>query len=56
MISYLLDPKRNRMSVAAFDLIDWSVVWESLLGFAPLFHMWASKHVSRYCAVGHMQI
>ena len=56
MISYLLDPKRNRMSVAAFDLIDWSVVWESLLGFAPLFRMWASKHVSRYCAVGHMQI
>ena len=56
MISYLSDPKRNCMSVAAFDLIDWSAVWESLLGFAPLFCMWASKHVSRYCAVGHMQI
>ena len=44
------------MSVAAFDLIDWSVVQESLLGFVPLFRMWALKHVSRYCAVGHMQI
>ena len=28
----------------------------ALLDFSPLFRMWASKHVSCYCLVGHMQL
>ena len=28
----------------------------ALLDFSPLFRLWASKHVSHYCSVGHMQI
>ena len=28
----------------------------ALLDFSPLFRMWALKHVSRYCPVGHMEL
>ena len=28
----------------------------ALLDFSPLFRMWALKHVSCYCPVGHMQL
>ena len=28
----------------------------ALLDFSPLFRLWALKHVSHYCSVGHMQI
>ena len=56
MKDYLTDPHHNHMSLAAFDLVDWTLVWSALLDFSPLFHLWASKHVSHYCPVGHMQI
>jgi hypothetical protein len=46
MSAYLSDPKCSHMDSMAFDLVDWSAVCSSLSGFAPLFWMWASKHVS----------
>ena len=56
MIEYLVDPHHDWMDESAFHLVDWSVVCGSLLGFSPLFRMWASKHISRYCGVGCMQL
>ena len=56
MKDYLADPHRNRMSLVAFNLVDWTSVQSALLDFPPLFHVWASKHISHYCPVGHMQI
>ena len=56
MKGYLLDPHHNQMSFAAFKLVDWFSVQLALLDFSPLFQLWALKHVSHYCSVGHMQI
>ena len=56
MKDYLADPHHDHMSLAAFNLVDWTSVWSALLDFPPLFRLWASKHVSHYCPVGHMQI
>ena len=45
MTEYLADPHHDQMDAAVFHLVDWTAVRESLLGFSPLFRMWASRHV-----------
>lgn len=55
MIDYLSSERRNRMSAEAFPLVDWMAVGDAMSKSPPLFRMWASKHNSRYCGVGHMQ-
>jgi hypothetical protein len=39
------------MTAAGFDLIDWQAVELAAEGFPEMFHIWASKQMSRFAAL-----
>jgi hypothetical protein len=55
MKAFLSRPDHLRMTAEGFDLVDWQAVHRSLDDFPEMFRVWASKHMSRFCAVGRMQ-
>jgi len=52
-----LDEKEGRLSEAAFDLVDWDANKDAFKDFAPMFRLWATKHISGHCGIGrHMKL
>jgi len=51
-----LDDK-GRLSAGAFNLVDWDANEDAFKDFAPMFCLWATKHISGHCGVGrHMKL
>jgi hypothetical protein len=46
--------KTNKMCAEDFDRVDWNAINLSLTKKSPLYHLWAAKHASRFCATGRM--
>jgi hypothetical protein len=45
---------KGRLDENDFDLVDWDAVGDAMASFPNLFRLWASKHMSGFCPIGHM--
>lgn len=46
--------RKQHMSSATFDDINWMAMFFASDSFPPLYHLWVSKHISGFCAFGSM--
>lgn len=56
MREFLARPDHLRLTTTGFNAVDWDAVRAAMLSFPQLFRMWASKHMSHFCAVGRMML
>jgi len=48
---------QGQLKAAAFILVDWEAIEDAFKDFAPMFQLWATKHISGHCGVGrHMKL
>ena len=45
--------RKELLHTDAFDLVDWEAIGNAMTSLPQLFRLWAAKHASGWCAVGH---